>query len=118
MKTVSVKILEQLPPAIEDKMQADLVKYEKSHGVEVNYKTFSFVMMNHQEEVIGAINAYSVFAEIYIDDIWVDHLHRFKGYGKKLITPLENHFKDQKFNNINLVTNQFQAPEFYKKMWV
>jgi len=28
---------------------------------------------------------------------------------------LEDHFKGQGFNNINLVTNQFNAPEFYKK---
>lgn len=28
---------------------------------------------------------------------------------------LENHFKGKGFNNINLVTNPFQGPDFYMK---
>ena len=28
---------------------------------------------------------------------------------------VENHFKDKNFENINLTTYGFQAPEFYKK---
>ena len=28
---------------------------------------------------------------------------------------VENHFKDKNFENINLTTYEFQAPEFYKK---
>jgi hypothetical protein len=32
-----------------------------------------------------------------------------------LLQQLENNFKGQSFNNINLVISAFQAPEFYKK---
>lgn len=60
-------------------------------------------------------NAFTAFAEIYIDDMWVDSQHRRKGYGRQLLVELENHFKGKGFNNINLVTNAFNAPEFYKK---
>ena len=38
-----------------------------------------------------------------------------KDIAKKLIQTLEEHFEGQGFNNINLVTNAFNAPEFYKK---
>ena len=52
---------------------------------------------------------------IYIEGIWVNKTHRGKGYGRQLIQLLERKFKGQGFNNINLVTSAFQAPEFYRK---
>lgn len=35
--------------------------------------------------------------------------------GRKLLQELENQFKGQGYNNINLVTSHFQAQDFYKK---
>ena len=115
MKNCNIEMVNELSKAIEDKMQNDLIAYEASHGIDVNYKRFSFVLKNEFQEVIGVLTAYTAFSEIYIDDIWVDGAHRGKGYGKQLICALENKFKGKGFNNINLVTSAFQAPEFYKK---
>ena len=109
-----IKVLDNLPEAIEDKMSRELVKYETSHGINVNYKKFSLVLYD-DEVVLGVINAYTAFAEIYVDDMWVDSSHRGKGYGQKLLEELENMFEGKGFNNINLCTSQFQAPDFYKK---
>ena len=111
----SIKFTDGLCEPIEEKMRNDLVKYETSHGIDVNYKRFALVLSDAQNNTLGVLNAFSAFAEIYIDDMWVDSHHRGKGHGRKLIQALEDHFKDKGFNNINLVTNQFQAPEFYKK---
>ena len=47
--------------------------------------------------------------------MWVSSSHRGKGYGRKLLQELVDHFEGKGFNNINLVTNAFSAPEFYKK---
>lgn len=38
-----------------------------------------------------------------------------KDMEKKLLNTLEAKFGGKGFNNINFVTSQFQAPEFYKK---
>lgn len=65
--------------------------------------------------IIGALTAYTAYAEIYIDDIWVEPKYRGYGYGRKLIQDLEDRFRGKGYNNINLVTSHFQAPEFYKK---
>jgi GNAT superfamily N-acetyltransferase len=51
----------------------------------------------------------------FIVDLWVNSVHRKKGYGRRLIEELENHFKGKGFNNINIVSCQFQAPQFYEK---
>ena len=111
----TIRFVDQLCEPIEEKMRDDLVSYETSHGVDVNYKRFALVLSDDQNTTLGVLNALTAFAEIYIDDMWVDSHYRGKGYGRKLIQALEDYFKGKGFNNINLVTNQFQAPEFYKK---
>lgn len=111
----SIKFVDTLCELIEEQMREDLVNYETSHGIDVNYKRFALVLSDDQNTTLGVLNAFTAFAEIYIDDMWVDSHYRGKGYGRKLIQALEDYFKGKGFNNINLVTNQFQAPEFYKK---
>lgn len=110
-----IEFVDELSKEVDEKMQKDLVKYESSHGIDVNYKKFSIVAKDKDRALIGVLSAYTAFAEVYIDDIWVDTSVRRQGYGRKLLQKLENHFKGKGFNNINLVTSAFQAPEFYKK---
>ena len=110
-----ITFVDQLPEEVEEKMRNDVVAYECSHGIDVNYKRFAIVLSDEHDQAIGVLNAFTAFAEIYIDDMWVDSNHRRKGLGRKLIEALENHFKGKGFNNINLCTNQFNAPEFYQK---
>ncbi len=109
------EFVDELDEAISKKMEEGFAVYEKSHGVFVNYKPFALVLKSAQNHVIGVLNAYTAFAEIYIDDMWVNEAYRSRGYGRKLIAKLEDHFKDKGYNNINLVTSAFQAPDFYKK---
>lgn len=112
---IHIEFVDELSKDVDEKMQKDLVKYESSHGIDVNYKKFSIVAKDKNGTPIGVVNAYTAFAEVYVDDIWVDTSFRSQGYGRKLLQELENHFKGKGFNNINLVTSAFQAPEFYKK---
>lgn len=115
MKKNQIEFVDKISELVEAKMRQGFEEYESSHGIDVNYKAFSLLLKDEKGEVIGVLNAYTAFAEIYIDDIWVDKASRGKGYGKQLLTELENHFKDKGFNNMNLVTSSFQAPDFYKK---
>ena len=63
---------------IEEKMRKELVKYEKSYGIDVNYKKFSLILNDdHSGETIGVLSAYTAFSEIYIEDMWVDINYRF-----------------------------------------
>jgi ribosomal protein S18 acetylase RimI-like enzyme len=115
MKDYNIELVDKISDDVDEKMSAGFAEYESSHGIDVNYKPFSLVLRNEKQEVLGVLNAFTAFAEIYIDDIWVDKNHRGKGYGRILIAELESRFKGQGFNNINLVTSAFQAPEFYQK---
>ncbi len=110
-----IEKVDHLPEEIEKLREEDMVAYESSHGIEVNYRTFYFVIKDDQKNVVGVLHAYTAFAEVYVEDIWVKKEQRGKGYGRQLMQALEEHFKGQGFNNINLVTSTFQAPEFYQK---
>src|SRR5260221_9430227 len=115
MNNVTTQIIDNLSQDIEEKMRKDLVAYESSHGIDVNYKRFALVLKEETGNVIGVLHAFTAFAEVYIDDMWVDQHHRGKGYGRKLLSALEERFKGKGFNNINLVTSAFSAPDFYRK---
>lgn len=115
MSNCKTEFVDVLPDDIEAKMRKDLIEYESSHGIDVNYRRFSIILKDETNDAIGVINAFTAFSEIYVDDMWVDKSHRGKGYGRKLLQALENYFKGKGFNNINLVTSAFQAPEFYRK---
>lgn len=110
-----IEFTNELSDEIEEKMRQDLVAYETGHGIDVNYKKFALILRNDSGDVLGVLNAYTAFSEVYVDDMWVHSNHRGKGYGRQLLEELENSFEGKGFNNINLVTSAFNAPEFYKK---
>lgn len=115
MDDCTIEFVESLSKDDEETMVKGFVEYETSHGIYVNYKHFSIVLRGNSGIAIGVLNAFTAFAEIYVEDIWIDKNFRGRGYGRKLLQELENHYAGKGFNNINLVTSAFQAPEFYKK---
>jgi ribosomal protein S18 acetylase RimI-like enzyme len=115
MSNYKIEFTNELSNEIEEEMRRDLVTYESSHGIDVNYKKFALILRDESGNVLGVVNAFTAFTEIYIDDMWVHSAYRGKGYGRKLLQELENHFEGKGFNNINLVTSAFSAPGFYKK---
>lgn len=115
MNDYQIKIVDQLSDDAEKIMREDLIEYETSHGVDVNFKRFALVLTDKTGKTFGVLNAFTAFSEVYIDDMWVHKSQRGKGYGKKLIEALEEKFEGKGFNNMNLVTSAFNAPDFYKK---
>ena len=89
-------------------------KYAQDNGVECNYRPFAFVAKDN-DEVIGLITGNSYYDEVHIGDLIVIKEYRHKHIGTQLIEAVENNFKDKGFENMNLTTYEFQAPEFYKK---
>jgi GNAT superfamily N-acetyltransferase len=115
MTDLKISFVDQIPKEIEEKMEEGLNEYAISQGVDVNYKPFAFLLCNDKNEVIGVLDAFSSYSCIHIRDLWVDKPYRGKGYGRKLIAELEKYCNGKGFNNINLITCAFQAPDFYKK---
>lgn len=113
--TIKISFIKQLSPNVLKKMEQSLQEYELRHGINVYYTPFAFELFNEKNEVIGVLDAFSSYSSIHIRDLWIDKNYRGLGYGKKLINELENYCKSKGFNNINTVSCEFQAPDFYKK---
>lgn len=110
-----ISLVEQIFSNVLKKMEEGLLEYELSHGIYVDYTPFAFELYNDKHEVIGVLDAFSSYFSIHIRDLWIDKNYRRQGYGKKLINELEEYCKRKRFNNINTVSCEFQAPDFYKK---
>ena len=115
MHRYSVEFLDALPAEIEAKVEHGHESHETLHGVVCDYRKFLLAIQNGAGATVGVLSACSAYAEIYVDDIWIDSGHRSLGLGKRLREALEERFEDKGYNNINLVTNDFQAVGFYEK---
>lgn len=112
---IKITFVDQISDELGKQWTDDSIAYETSHGVDFNHQKISLVISDEKDNPCGVLVASTAFAEIYVDHLWVDSAYRDRGYGKKLLQALEAHFKGRGFNNINLFTSTFQAPEFYKK---
>lgn len=111
---LKIEHIEKLNENFKKLIDDEFNKYAAQNNVSCNYTPFNFVA-REKDQVVGILTGYSYYSEVYIDDLIVLEKRRGKGIGMKLMQEVENHFKDKNLNNINLVTNAFQAPEFYKK---
>ena len=90
-------------------------KYARKYNIRVDYNDFCFVAKD-DDKVIGILVGHSYYNEVHVTDLIVIEEYRSKGVGTELIRRVEQEFTGRNFENINLTTFAFQAPEFYKKM--
>lgn len=109
-----VEYINKLPEALTDFSEQEHEKYESAKGAQCNYTPFYFLAKS-DNQVIGILSGYTCWEEIYVDDLVVKEEFRNQGIGKALLNAVEIYFAEKNFYNISLVTNAFQAPEFYKK---
>jgi ribosomal protein S18 acetylase RimI-like enzyme len=112
---MKIKITDGIPQEIEDRIPNDWKEYDEANGIDSNYRRFSLIIGDDNGNNFGYLTAYTIFAEIYINEMWIDSKYRKKGLGRLLLSELEKHFEEKGFWNINLCTSEYQAPEFYKK---
>ena len=89
-------------------------EYARDNGIKCGYKPFSFVA-EEDGKVVGIITGNTYYKEVHIGDLYVLKDNRNRHIGSSLLKTVEEHFKNSEFENINLSTYGFQAPEFYKK---
>jgi len=89
-------------------------KFAIKNDVTCNYRPFNFIA-KEDNKVVGIITGHSYYKEVHIGDLIIFEEYRNKHIGTKLVETVENYYKNKGFENINLTTYNFQAPEFYKK---
>jgi len=111
---IEIEYKENLDEKHYEMIDTEFNKYATKNEVTCNYTPFNFVAKENNE-VMGLITGHSYYKEVHISDLIVYEEHRNKHIGTKLVQTVEDYFKDKGFENINLTTYGFQAPEFYKK---
>ncbi len=111
---INVEYVNELDENLYKLIDDEFNKYAEKNDVCCDYKTFSFIA-KEDEIFVGIITGHSYYNEIHIGDLIVLEEYRNKHIGSMLVKAVEDYFKDKKFENINLTTYGFQAPEFYKK---
>lgn len=111
---LKIELADVSKDATSDFVDMEFNKYAAENGLECNYQSFSFVAKEN-DELVGVITGHAIYKEVHISDLIVLKNYRNKDIGTELIGAVEQHFKNKGFENINLTTYAFQAPEFYKK---
>ena len=111
---IEVEYKENLDEGIYEIIDEEFNKFATKNGIICNYKSFAFVA-KEESKIIGIITGNSYYKEVHISDLIVLEQYRNKHIGSKLMETVENYYKNKGYENINLTTYGFQAPEFYKK---
>jgi len=111
---LNIEYKENLDERFYEIIDTEFNKFATKNGVTCNYTPFAFVA-KQDDEVVGIITGHSYYKEVHIGDLIVYEQYRNKHIGSKLMQAVEDFYKDKGFENINLTTYGFQAPEFYKK---
>ena len=111
---LNIEYRENLEEELYCMINTEFNKYATKNCVTCNYTPFNFVA-KEDDKIVGIITGHSYYKEVHIGDLIILEQYRNKNIGTKLIETVENYFKNKGFENINLTTYNFQAPDFYKK---
>ncbi|MGZ9818062.1 GNAT family N-acetyltransferase [Peribacillus simplex] len=78
-------------------------------------KNICFILSDEEGSILGGITGTIFWYSLHIDSLWVDESLRGKGYGKELLTNIENIARENRCKLIQLDTFSFQSPTFYQK---
>lgn len=111
---IDIEYRENLDEEFYKIIDTEFNKFATKNGVTCNYVSFAFVA-KEDNKFVGIITGNSYYKEVHISDLIILEEYRNRHIGSKLMEAVENYYKNKGFENINLTTYGFQAPEFYKK---
>lgn len=106
---------EQELAALESALTA-YTKHQKPFTQTETYQSFSCVIKKEGMVIAGGIAYASMYHIGYLDTLWVKASERGKGYGKQILTDLEQQLKAFGCENCQTATFDFQAPDFYQRV--
>lgn len=111
---LSIEYKDKINKEIDYFIGREFEKFAIKNELSLNYNDFVFIAKD-DEKIVGIITGHSYYKEIYIADLIILNEYRNQHLGTRLLETVENHYKRKNYDNINLTTYNFQAPEFYKK---
>lgn len=94
---------------------AGLVAYNTQHGYPWPWRDLEFVLRDQSGLVVGGILAETNAGWCFIKGLWVAEDHRRRGYGRQLLTAVEDAARARGCIGVYLDTYEFQARPFYER---
>ena len=113
-KVLRIESVDPYAEALGDWIDRAFDGFAEQHGVTCHYTPFAFAA-KQEGTLIGVIKGHAMYGEAHISELIVAEEHRGKGIGTRLLAAAEAFFAGKGFDNLNLTTYRFQAPDFYQK---
>lgn len=113
-KGLRIESVDPYTEALGDWIDRAFDAFAEQHGMACRYTPFALTA-RLDGTVVGVIKGYSYYREVHVGELVVAEGYRGQGIGTRLLAAAEALFQGRGFDNINLTTYRFQAPEFYQK---
>lgn len=100
----------------EDTILEGLYEQARSKKSLKKIESFSYSMMDDEENFIAGISGIIIYGALYIDLLWVHANFRGLSYGTLLIAEADKLAKQKNCNFLYLSTMDFEAKSFYQKL--
>ncbi|QDL11842.1 GNAT family N-acetyltransferase [Brasilonema octagenarum UFV-E1] len=97
-------------------LQEKVSEYNFSQIGQYEYKPLTVFMRDQDNQIIGGIDGMTGLGWLHIASLWVTDDIRGSGYGKKLITAIEEEAISRGCHSAYVFTYDFQALPFYEKV--
>lgn len=88
---------------------------EAAVGLPVSHVPFG-LLAYEKRKLIGSIVGKIFFNWLHVDLIWVQDEYRRQGVGRQLMTLAQDKAREMQLSGIEVWTQSWQAPEFYRKL--
>jgi len=103
-------------PAEEALVARGLLAFNEDRLGPADDQPVKFVVRDADGAIVGGILGHTRWRWLYIAKLWVDHIVRGQGFGKRLMEAAEDLARSRGCTDGSLDTFDFQARPFYEKL--
>ncbi|MGD9002303.1 MAG: GNAT family N-acetyltransferase [Anaerolineae bacterium] len=89
--------------------------YNEQQTGDREFQRLCFVLQSPDEEIVGGVIGEAYWGWLHVDLLWVKDELRGRGYGRRLLTLLEDEARQRGAKHAYLDTFSFQALDFYRR---
>jgi GNAT superfamily N-acetyltransferase len=114
-KKLEIAFVEKPEEAAWGKIGQGVHEYNLQKAGEMDFQRICFVLQTPEGDILGGVIGEIYWDWFYVDLMWVQEDLRGKGFGRQLLTAVEEEAKEKGAKYAFLDTFSFQAPGFYQK---
>jgi GNAT superfamily N-acetyltransferase len=115
MRSLTISIEENPSEEDVELLIHKLVEFNDTKAEKENWQALAIFIRDENRHIIGGLNGHTHWNWLFIRHLWVEDLHRGKGYGRMLVTRAEKEALRRGCRSSWVDTFDFQAFSFYQK---